>query len=1193
MKIREKNKISLLSKMISLAVGSAVLSACQVDFSVDGTVTGEGDLLNVAPIAVADSASINEDGILENVNVLANDTDINSDVLTVSEATASTGSVVINGDNTLTYTPAADFFGEAVVTYTVNDGTTTAVGNLTVTVVAVNDDPVAVDDTVVVDENSIANSIAVLDNDSDVEDTSLTIDSASASFGQVDIVGGEILYTPLSDATENDSIVYVVSDSEGGSDTATVTVQINALDDGGQAVQVAAGRPIVISFQPRSTSENTDAANFNDWVRYDSPLNTNPPVISTDGSSITFNRTTANDGLDARDYVEFRFGKRFAGAHISVSMDVTSLDQAATGVHGGSLHLPDSGLTGELTRNATTTGTWATVLRMDEDAEDIFVRVGLGAFENDTLTNAVTISNVQVSYLVEGDSEPNEYVSGKRWTSSPGYNGAALPYAKDASYNEQTGFVTFNEDSSSGTSAASHVMLITDSFGNFLSAYTRDLFFGGVDNLPASYVMSIDTLAGRQLEDTSDAVLLEEMYALRGHSNASSPGVLAVHLGVNSFMLDDGTTADLAQVELQKYIDFAHSRNMVAVITTATPFKNSAPWTQAKQDEMNLYNAHVRALENGSDIRVVDLNALLDTNGDEIIEAEFLSSGQDYIHAFGPATAIMYNAYDQVFKDIITNAVLPVSPSDSLNAVINSSRTQCASPCTIVFSADDTQGDALTEHQVWDEVAYHWDFDTASRSELYPASYTYTDGDPAREVGGPMATKTFFCDVGVCNYRVGVRAQNEVGEFDDAFVDISVASEASQWSAANTVCVSNTLNTTSDWTIFDKACPEGATKQVDLPDPDSLSDRLVLLRKGDTFTRNMATRMGQSNFKIGYFGQDSDPRPEIDGNIWIGASGISSPIEAPPSVSTAHSDNDVNTFGWSKNITIEGIRTQFVEFPMSYEHIGLHDVDLDQEGRQNGGGLNLSGRSTFCYTSTNLDCANVPFPKGGYISSTRIVGGDDALTNSARSVLNVASIGCGMNNYVGIVDSYFRKAGEHNLRMMGWWRTNIMRSEFAGEHHSSGKQKLTTRGCVHGALDTGDWLVASGIDNMGLDPEGRTRADSQQEGSGNYIHLSRYMLIQGNRIGEPTQLGTQRGTTKIQTNVLGGDEPLMQDYLVTQNTFFNTDGDQTTDIGLVGEHMTCLDNSYSEGTGCHGSNVSRDNISINPTPLSAPLAPGS
>ncbi|WP_038899903.1 cadherin-like domain-containing protein, partial [Dickeya dadantii] len=76
------------------------------------------------------------------------DSDVDGNPLTVTAATAGNGTVVINADGTLTYTPNVNFNGTDTVTYTVSDGAGGVVtGTLTITVTAVNDAPVAGSDT--------------------------------------------------------------------------------------------------------------------------------------------------------------------------------------------------------------------------------------------------------------------------------------------------------------------------------------------------------------------------------------------------------------------------------------------------------------------------------------------------------------------------------------------------------------------------------------------------------------------------------------------------------------------------------------------------------------------------------------------------------------------------------------------------------------------------------------------------------------------------------------------------------------------------------------------------------------------------------------------------------------------------------------------------------------------------------------
>lgn len=77
--------------------------------------------LNDAPIAIDDTATTAQNTAVK-IDVLANDTDVEHDKLTLKTATATYGTVVINGDGTLSYTPSKDFSGNDTITYNVSDG---------------------------------------------------------------------------------------------------------------------------------------------------------------------------------------------------------------------------------------------------------------------------------------------------------------------------------------------------------------------------------------------------------------------------------------------------------------------------------------------------------------------------------------------------------------------------------------------------------------------------------------------------------------------------------------------------------------------------------------------------------------------------------------------------------------------------------------------------------------------------------------------------------------------------------------------------------------------------------------------------------------------------------------------------------------------------------------------------------------
>jgi len=92
-----------------------------------------------------------------------------------------------------------------------------------------NNAPTAVDDTVNTNPD-VALIIDILSNDSDPDGDSLTVQSVTQPpNGSVMINPGatRVTYTPASNFTGTDSFSYIVTDREGGTDTATVTVSVH------------------------------------------------------------------------------------------------------------------------------------------------------------------------------------------------------------------------------------------------------------------------------------------------------------------------------------------------------------------------------------------------------------------------------------------------------------------------------------------------------------------------------------------------------------------------------------------------------------------------------------------------------------------------------------------------------------------------------------------------------------------------------------------------------------------------------------------------------------------------------------------------------------------------------------------------------------------------------------------------------
>ncbi|WP_444995098.1 Ig-like domain-containing protein [Aliikangiella sp. IMCC44359] len=100
---------------ISISVSDGLLSDTLPTFAI--TVVNVND----SPIAINDTAATQENNSI-NINPLANDSDPDGDSLSISAATAVHGNLLINPDNTLTYTPNTGYSGSDTISYTVIDG---------------------------------------------------------------------------------------------------------------------------------------------------------------------------------------------------------------------------------------------------------------------------------------------------------------------------------------------------------------------------------------------------------------------------------------------------------------------------------------------------------------------------------------------------------------------------------------------------------------------------------------------------------------------------------------------------------------------------------------------------------------------------------------------------------------------------------------------------------------------------------------------------------------------------------------------------------------------------------------------------------------------------------------------------------------------------------------------------------------
>jgi hypothetical protein len=231
------------------------------------TLTVSVAVLNDPPVALDDSATTPEDTPLV-IDVLANDSDPDGalDPTSVSIiAPAAQGSLAVESvTGAVTYTPAANYNGADSFVYQVCDTAGGCdVATVSLTVSAVNDPPVANDDSAVLPEDGAA-TVAVPSNDTDVEGnldvTTVTITSPPADgTASVDPLTGAITYTPDLDFNGTDSLTYEICDSAGACDTAVVAFSVSSVNDAPSAVDDVVSTPEDTTVAIDVLANDTDA----------------------------------------------------------------------------------------------------------------------------------------------------------------------------------------------------------------------------------------------------------------------------------------------------------------------------------------------------------------------------------------------------------------------------------------------------------------------------------------------------------------------------------------------------------------------------------------------------------------------------------------------------------------------------------------------------------------------------------------------------------------------------------------------------------------------------------------------------------------------------------------------------------------------------------------------------------------------
>ncbi len=306
---------------------------------------------NNPPAAYDDTITTPEDTSVT-IDVLANDTDADSDPLTVTNLTQpSNGSATLTAEQMVTYTPNMNFNGSDAFTYTANDGKTNSnTATVYTTVTNENDPPIADPQSVETTQNT---PIDITLSGSDVDGDSLTYDTVDGpSHGTLSGTASNITYTPKNDYIGPDSFNFIVNDGIADSGLATVSITITKINQSPAAEDqsVTTNEDVPIDITLTGSDPDSDSITFSIF---------SPPTNGTlelDSNFSSNGKLTYTPELNFNGSDEFTFkvnDDKIDSAPATISITVNPINDSP-----------------EITSNPVTTATESLLYTYDVDAVD-------------------------------------------------------------------------------------------------------------------------------------------------------------------------------------------------------------------------------------------------------------------------------------------------------------------------------------------------------------------------------------------------------------------------------------------------------------------------------------------------------------------------------------------------------------------------------------------------------------------------------------------------------------------------------------------------------------------------------------------------------------------------------------------------------------------------------------------------------
>ncbi len=284
-----RNSVYYKGLLDNVRIHNQVLSAAEIAAMAD---------VNTAPVAADDSATTDEDTAVT-VNVLANDTDVDGDTLSIASVTQGTNGSVTEDGTSVTYTPDTGFSGIDTFTYTASDGNGGSdTATVTVTVTDVNEPPVAADQSMTTDEDT-AVGVTLTATDPDGDDLTYSVVSGPSS-GTLSGTAPALTYTPNVDWSGTDSFTFKANDGTLDSNIATVSIGVDAVNDAPVAADDSASIQEDTAVTVDVLANDTDAEG--DTLSIASVTQGANGLVANNGTDVTYTPDTGFSGTDTFTY---------------------------------------------------------------------------------------------------------------------------------------------------------------------------------------------------------------------------------------------------------------------------------------------------------------------------------------------------------------------------------------------------------------------------------------------------------------------------------------------------------------------------------------------------------------------------------------------------------------------------------------------------------------------------------------------------------------------------------------------------------------------------------------------------------------------------------------------------------------------------------------------------------------------------